>query len=152
MSMCLKTYTFGIVITLLWFTMPVRAECDCAQIPEKHLYQCSDAVFIGHTTEVVPFAAQITVSKVFKGRVEEHVVVAAVTGDCGYGVSFEPDREYLFHVQRGEAATDSQLEMWRISMCTPALRTDESPGASGVASLRRYAWWWKLPLSGWCHR
>jgi hypothetical protein len=150
--MHLKSYCLQIAI-LVAAAASAHAECDCAQISGKRLFQCSDAVFIGQTTEDAgPFAAQITVKKVFKGRVQHDVVVAGVDGDCGYSVSFEPHRDYLFHARRGEGASGGLLELWRISICAPPLPAGEARVGVLITDLRRRAWWWKLPLSGWCRR
>ena len=144
----LKRLFIGGLICAL--SLSARAECDCAETSPRESFKCHDAVFIGTTTEDASFwGANVTVTKVFKGRVQHHVVAAGVEGDCGY-VQFEPNRQYLFHAVRGGEASADRLELWIITTCARPLPADEPRGASRIAELRRRAWWWRLPLSGWC--
>jgi hypothetical protein len=130
--------------------LSARAECDCAKTSARASFKCHDAVFIGTTTEIAGLRfASVTVNEVFKGRVQHDVVVAGVEGDCGY-VQLDPNRQYLFHAVRDGEASDDLFEVWTITICGLPLPADEPRGALRIAQLRRRAWWWRLPLSGWC--
>jgi hypothetical protein len=122
-----------------------RAECDCAEVSNKESFKCHRAVFVGSVLDAGP-AARIAVKEIFKGRLPAEVFVDS-SGECR--LFFEPGRSYLIEV----FDDDRDRSVLRTSICSHTRPLDDIATANRVAELRRRAWWWRLPLSGWCrHR
>jgi hypothetical protein len=128
-------------------TASVYAECDCAQTSDRRAFKCADAVFIGTAIDGGRTTA-VDVGVVFKGKPQQQIVVSSADGDCYF--SFQAHREYVFYVYRGTDATTEYLAVWKTSACSHSFALDTPGAAAEIAQLRHRAWWWRLPLSGWC--
>ena len=121
---------------------PTRAECDCAASTNKDLFKCSSAVFTGKVTGG-GVASRVEVHRVFKGRVARDVVFDWA-GECG--IILADGEEYLFYAyDRRDGG-----RLWRTSICAHTRRVSDKRASAALAELERKAWWWRLPLSGFC--
>jgi hypothetical protein len=135
----------SVILIFVWSLLLAsnsNAECDCAEVSNKDSFKCHRAVFVGSVLEDGD-ATRVVVEEVFKGRLPVEVIVSAM-GECR--IWFQAGRRYLFEVYY-EEADQSTL---RTSICSHTRALDDPRTIARVAELRHRAWWWRLPLSGWC--
>jgi hypothetical protein len=119
------------------------AECDCAEVSNKQSFKCHRAVFIGTVVEG-SFISNVEVEEVFKGQLPNSVLVDT-SGECR--IWFEKGKRYLFEIYN--EADSSTL---KTSICSHTRPLEDRRTLALIAELRRWAWWWRLPLSGVCRQ
>jgi hypothetical protein len=132
------------VAASLFIAVWVAAECDCAYASNKQSFKCHRAVFVGTVVSGDGYfaPASVHVEETFKGTLPKTVNVSS-GGGCGF--SLAEGQTYLLETFEGEDGLTLKT-----SVCSHTRPVEDPRAVQAIAELRRRAWWWRLPFSGFC--
>jgi len=138
-------------LLLIMFMAPAILACECVLSPPKRTFKRSRAVFVATllSGDGLTTTAEMRVTEAFKGVRVGTVVRIGAFGSCG--ILFRAGRTYLVQIRYGCSETrppDPGGPDFYAEMCSYTHPVDDPEFSKALHAFRRYAAWWRSPLSG----